>query len=119
MNLKSPIYEKSFNFAINIIHLYKNLVKQKEYIISKQILRSGTSIGANVNEASEAESKKDFVHKMAIASKEARETIYWLKLIKASNIVEIEIDTQIERSEELVRLLTSIVKTSKQNLTNH
>ena len=77
------IQQKSFQFAVRIINLYKYLTNdKKEFVLSKQILRSGTSIGANINEALAAESKKDFVHKLSIAVKEARETYYWLNLLK-------------------------------------
>jgi len=78
----NPIKERSFNFALSIVKLYKILQEKNEFIISKQLLRSGTSIGANIEEASAAQSKKDFLHKMSIASKEARETSYWLRLLK-------------------------------------
>ena len=83
----SPLFKenlietKSFEFSLNIIALYKKLVEENEYVISKQILRSGTSIGANIQEASAAFSKKDFLYKMSISSKEARETKYWLQLL--------------------------------------
>ena len=79
------IQEKSFNFALETIKLYKELCFQREFVISKQLLRSGTSIGANVEEAIAAQSKKDFIHKMSIASKEAHETRYWLKLLRHSD----------------------------------
>jgi four helix bundle protein len=83
---------KSFEFALKIIELYKTLVDSKEYVISKQLLRSGTSIGANVEEAGAAVSKKDFVSKMSIASKEARETKYWLRLLDQSQLVDLELN---------------------------
>ncbi|MBI4972631.1 MAG: four helix bundle protein, partial [Candidatus Omnitrophica bacterium] len=75
------IQQKSFDFALAIIDLYKKLTIAKEFVISKQLLRSATSIGANIEEAIAGQSKKDFLHKMAIASKEARETRYWLRLL--------------------------------------
>ena len=107
------IKNKSYQFSLDIINMYKKMIAQKEFILSKQLLRSGTSIGANVEEASAAQSKKDFISKMAIASKEARETNYWLRLLRDSafckNINYTEI---IENSEEIIRILTSIVKTS-------
>src|SRR3989339_743794 len=81
------IQKKSFDFALKIIELYKELVIQKEFILSKQLLRSGTSIGANVEEALAGQSKKDFIAKMSLASKEARETKYCLKLLQESQIV--------------------------------
>ena len=81
------IKSKSFAFALEIIALYSLLIDNKEFILSKQLLRSGTSIGANVNEALASESRADFIHKMSIASKEARETLYWLELLNISQIV--------------------------------
>jgi four helix bundle protein len=78
------IDERTFKFALSIIELYKYLKEHKEYVLSKQLLRSGTSIGANVEEAQAAQSKKDFTSKMSIASKEARETRYWLRLLDQS-----------------------------------
>lgn len=90
--------------------------KENEFIISKQILRSGTSIGANIEEADAGISKKDFVAKMSIASKEARETLYWLRLIKDSGLTSYNLNNLKDTSQELIRLLTSIVKTSQKNL---
>ncbi|WP_026838517.1 four helix bundle protein [Gillisia sp. JM1] len=110
------IHVKSFDFALQIIELYKQMLNQKEYVLSKQLLRSGTSIGANVEEASAAISKKDFISKMSISAKEARETLYWLKLIEKSQIVKIDVSGLLEKSEELIRILTSIVKTSQGSL---
>ena len=110
---EGPIYNKSFEFALKVVSLYQQLVAQKEFVLSKQLLRCGTSIGANVNEASAGKSKKDFISKMAIASKEARETLYWLRLLKESKIAQIDYTDYISRCEELVRILTAIVKTSQ------
>jgi len=115
-SLPGPTREKSYQFALTIIDLFKRLEEQREYVISKQLLRSGTSIGANVVEASAAESRRDFVHKMAIASKEARETKYWLQLLSDSNLVpEIDVVAEVNQAEELIRLLTSIVKTASRS----
>jgi four helix bundle protein len=86
---ESIIQKKSFSFALEIIQLYGQLQERQEYVISKQLLRSGTSIGANIEEASAGQSKKDFLSKMCIASKEARETRYWLRLLQVSQIVNI------------------------------
>jgi four helix bundle protein len=108
-----PIYTKSFDFSLKILALYQLLISKKEFVISKQLLRCGTSIGANVNEASAGQTKKDFIAKMAIASKEARETLYWLKLLKESNFLEIDYSSYILLCEELIRILTAIVKTSQ------
>jgi four helix bundle protein len=91
MQKENVILNKSFDFALQIIELYKQLVSGKEFILSKQLLRSGTSIGANIEEATAAISKKDFIHKMSIASKEARETRYWLRLPDKSKLVNIDI----------------------------
>jgi len=118
METKGSIYERSFEFALKVIELHKKLTKQREFVLSKQLLRSGTSIGANVNEATAAESKKDFLHKMAIASKEARETLYWLKLLRKSRLIDTDLTIELELCDELVRILTSIVKTTRINLAN-
>jgi four helix bundle protein len=83
---KSIVQTKSFGFALDIIKLYIRLQEEHEWVLSKQVLRSGTSIGANVEEATGGQSTKDFVHKMSIASKEARETVYWLRLLQESDL---------------------------------
>src|SRR6056297_530779 len=113
MKNKGPVYVKSFDFALSIIKLYKRLQAQNEYVLSKQLLRSGTSIGANINEASAAFSKKDFLYKMSIASKEARESLYWLELLKESDLVELKLEKELEDCVELIKLLTAIVKSTK------
>jgi four helix bundle protein len=109
---------KAVDFAIKIIGLYKILVEEKrEYVMSKQLLRSGTSIGALIREAEHAESKADFLHKMNIALKEANETCYWLFLLyKGDYIAESVFNQYNNDSLELVKLLASIVKTTKANL---
>ena len=109
---------KAVDFAIKIIELYKILVEErKEYVMSKQLLRSGTSIGALIREAEHAESKADFLHKMNIALKEANETCYWLFLLyKGGYIAESVFNQYNNDSLELVKLLASIVKTTKANL---
>ena len=81
------IVSKSYAFALEIVKLYKTLAEQKEFVLSKQLLRSGTSIGANIHEGIASESKKDFIHKLGIALKEARETSYWLNLLKDSKYI--------------------------------
>lgn len=116
MKTRGPVYSKSFNFALSVITLYKDLTADREYIVSKQLLRNGTSIGANINEASAAESTKDFIHKMSLASKEARESLYWLKLLEESEITMIDVSPEIEYCTELIKILTSIVKTTKLKL---
>ncbi len=88
---KSIIQVKSFEFALDIIGLYKLLQEEREYVISKQLLRSGTSIGANVEEATAGQSSRDFLSKMSIASKEARETVYWFKLLQQSVLTKIDV----------------------------
>ncbi len=110
---ESIVQRKSFEFALEVIGLYKQLQAQREFVISKQLLRSGTSIGANVEEATAAQSRRDFLSKMAIASKEARETRYWLRLLKESDLVDIELKTEISQIDELIRILTAIVKTTQ------
>lgn len=117
MATKNPIYSKSYVFALKIIEIYKVLASQKEFVLSKQLLRSGTAIGALVREAEHAQSKADFLHKMNIALKEANETLYWLQLLKDSSYIDSTTFNSIyPYSEELVKLLASIVKTTKQNL---
>jgi four helix bundle protein len=113
---KSMIKEKSYAFALRIIALYKELVGQNEYVLSKQLLKAGTSIGANVEEASAGQSRADFIAKMSIASKEARETHYWLRLVRDSEILgNRALDGIISEAEEIGKMLTAIVKTTKQN----
>ena len=113
MNKDNIILTKSFDFALQIIELYKQMKTQNEYVLSKQVLRSGTSIGASVEEAMAGICKRDFTHKMSISSKEARETKYWLRLIQHSQIVDVEVSKLLVQVEELIRILTSIVKTSQ------
>jgi four helix bundle protein len=110
---RSIVKEKSFEFALQIIELYKLLQREKEYVISKQLLRSATSIGANINEALAGESKADFIHKLSISSKEARESLYWLELLEQSQLVEHNYQVYTFKCTELVKMLTSIIKTSK------
>ena len=108
---------KSKDFAIRIVNLYKYLTEDKnEYVLSKQLLRSGTSIGANVTEAECGFSKKDFLAKMYIAFKECAETKYWLELLYSTNyITEKEYNSILSDCEELLKLLSSITKTTKNN----
>ena len=113
----NPVRDKSLAFAIRVVRLYQFLSgEKKEYVISKQLLRSGTSIGANVKEATQAESKPDFIHKMAIALKEASETEYWLEILKETGYLEKKAFDSIQNDcDELVGLLTTIIKTAKRN----
>ena len=112
------IQKKSFEFALAIIVLYKKLVDANEYVISKQLLRSATSVGGNIEEAIAGQSKKDFLHKMAIASKEARESRYWLHLLDKSQIVKIDCKEYLQEVESIINILTKIVKTSSQSIQN-
>lgn len=117
MEKPNIIREKTYQFAIDIIQLYKKMQYQNEYVISRQIVRSGTSIGANVEEATAAQSKKDFVAKMSISSKEARETNYWLRLIRDTSIVDSgDLAELLKKSEEIIKILTSIIKTAQKNI---
>ena len=113
MKKENVILDKTFNFSLKIIELYKYLSNNKEYIISKQLLRSGTSIGANVEESTAAQTKKDFITKMSIASKEARETRYWLRLLKKSQLVSGNYDEYLNDIDEIIKISTSIVKTAQ------
>lgn len=107
------IVTKTFEFALKVIELYKQLLSENEYIISKQLLKSGTSIGANVEEAIAAQSRKDFVSKMSIASKEARETDYWLRLLKESNLTQISVEALIKDINDIINILSKIIITTK------
>lgn len=109
---------KSFAFAVRVVHLYKYLCgEKKEFVLSKQVLRSGTAIGALVREAQQAESKADFVHKMAIALKEANETEYWLFLLSETEYLSAkESESIIADNRELLKLLTSIIKSARQRM---
>ncbi len=115
---ENPLKEKSYTFAIRIIKLYQFLTQEKkEFVLSKQLLRSGTAIGSMIEEANQAESKLDFIHKLSIANKEANETRYWLRLLQDTQYLEEKISTSlINDCEELIKLLISIIKTTKNNL---
>lgn len=110
--MANVVQQKSFDFALRIIRLYSRLQEQREYVLSRQLLRSGTSIGANVTEASAGQSRKDFLSKMSIASKEARETKYWLLLLHESGLAKVGVSAELSDVEELIRKLNSIVKTT-------
>lgn len=111
------IQKKSFEFAIRVVNAYKYLqIEKKEFVLSKQFLRSGTSIGANVEESIGGQSKKDFIAKISIAYKEARETKYWVNLLKATYYLEDkEADSILIDIEELCKILSSILLSSKQS----
>ena len=108
------IVTKTFDFALSVVNLFVQLKKENEFIISKQILRSATSIGANVEEAIAAQSRKDFIHKMSIASKEARETKYWLRLLEKSNLTSISMTNYLIEIEHILNIITKIIKTSQE-----
>ena len=112
---QSIIKDKSYQFAIRIVKFYTFLKdEKKEFILSKQVLRSGTSIGAMVKEALQAESTADFVHKLSIANKEAFETRYWINLLKDTDFIKAELaDSLMNDCEELIKMLVDIIKTSK------
>ena len=113
---ENVIADKSFDFAVRIVKLYKYLCGvKKEYVLSKQLLRSGTSIGANVSEALQGQSKRDFLMKMNIALKETSETKYWLRLLKATEyLTDSEQQPVLDGCVELERILTSIVRTTSE-----
>ena len=116
MMKENIIKDKSFAFALRIIKAYQFLSEKKEYVLSKQMLRSGTAIGAMVREAEQAESSADFVHKMAIALKEANETAYWIELLSQSNYIEAKISVSLKSDLlEILKLLTAIIKSTKNN----
>jgi four helix bundle protein len=115
---QSILSVKSYGFALRIIKLYQFMVdERREYVLSKQILRSGTSIGANIEESVHAQSKIDFVHKLSIAQKEANETNYWLRLLRDAGYIEEKLaESFLSDCDEIQRLLTASIKTVKSNL---
>ncbi|WP_190810928.1 four helix bundle protein [Flagellimonas sp. S3867] len=117
MHKENPLWSKSYDFALKIVQLYKKLNKEKrEYILSKQLLRSGTSIGANISEANGAISKADFSAKVSISYKESLETKYWLSLLKDSDYLDIEqANGLIRDADELSKIMFSILKTTRMN----
>jgi four helix bundle protein len=114
---KNPIREKSYAFSLDIVIFSEKLIKKKEYVMSKQILKSGTSIGANVEEAMQGQSKRDFIAKLQISLKEASETKFWLRLIRDSGYAtQEEVAHLFAQIDEILPLLTSILKSSKRSL---
>jgi four helix bundle protein len=109
------VVTKSYAFALKVVELYKYLTEKKEFVLSKQLLRCGTSIGANIHEAMAGESKKDFIHKLGIALKETRETSYWLNLLKDSNYISIA-QFQLLHLEciSITKILNSIILTTRE-----
>ena len=121
-NNKGALRDKSFVFAIRIVNLYKYLCEEsKEYIMSKQVMRSGTSVGAMIREAEYSESKADFIHKLAIAQKEINETLYWLELLQETEYISNkEFESIYLDATEIIKMITSSIKTVKSTLiTNH
>lgn len=115
----NAVLEKSFNFSIRIIKLFEYLINKNRNIepLLKQLLRSGTSIGANITEAQSAYTKKDFINKLGISLKEARESEYWIRLLTATNHLDKSESASIQSDcEELIKLLTTIIKSSKKNI---
>ena len=116
--MKGPVYDKTRNFSIHIIALYKSLKDAHEFSMADQLLRAATSVGANVREAGAALSKKDFIFKMTIALKEAQESFYWLSILSESNIINYDYNLVLKESDEIIRIITKIIITSKNNLHN-
>ncbi len=107
--------EKSFSFTLDVIEIYRILTSRKEFVLSKQLLRSGTSIGANIRESEHAESRADFIHKLSISLKEANETDYWIDLLSKSSFISQEEFLKLKNAiSEILRLLISIINSSKQ-----
>lgn len=114
----NPLYEKSFRFAVRIVKFYKYLLKKDRNLRSlyEQLLRSGTSIGANVSEAQSAHSKKDFINKLDISLKESRETDFWLKVFHSADLINVhEFESLFKDCDEIERLLVTSIKTAKVN----
>jgi four helix bundle protein len=115
---ENVVKNKSFAFAVRVVKLYQFLGEQKkEFVLSKQLLRSGTSVGAMIREAEHAESKNDFKHKMSIAQKEMNDAIYWLELLKDTNYLNKEQFESINSDAiEIIKLITAIIKSIKANI---
>src|ERR1051326_4167713 len=117
---ESIVAGKAYAFALEIVKVFKLLTyERKEFVLSKQLLRSGTSIGANINEAIAGQSKRDFVYKLNIALKEARETVYWLNLLKDSEYINVvEFESLNNKCGEIIKMLSSIIMTTKERYFN-
>lgn len=114
---ENALKTKSFEFALNSINIYKDLINMKEFILSKQYLRSATSIGANIREANNAQSLPDFIHKLYISQKECDEAQYWLELLYASNYIDkMKFEKLMSNSSEIIKMLKSSILTSKTKL---
>jgi four helix bundle protein len=118
MNRPNPVVDKSFAFAIKIVNVCRTLSsEQKEFVLSKQLLRSGTAVGALIRESQNGESKKDFIHKLAIAQKECDESLYWLDLLLETNYLSKESHLELHgEATELLKLLKSIIISTRKNL---
>ncbi len=117
MKRDNPIQNKSFELGLITIEIYKHLKAQKEFVLARQILRSGTSVGANVEEAIGGQSRKDFLMKITIAYKEARETAFWLRLLKSSGYLNDQLSNPaLTLVNEVLRILGSIQKSTKSSL---
>ena len=112
---KNLIQELSIEISLLATKLFSEMTNQKEFVLSKQFLKSSTSIGANIHEALDAQSRKDFIHKLSISLKEARETEYWLLIIKQSELVKCDTSILSQKVTSAIKVLTSIIKTSKKN----
>ncbi|CAG5083163.1 four helix bundle protein [Parvicella tangerina] len=117
MSVKNILQEKSFEFALAVVCVYKFLkFQEKEFVLSKQLLRSGTAIGALIRESEHAQSRPDFIHKLSIALKESNETDYWIDLLyKSDYLNKIDYESLKQKNLELLKLLTSIIKSTKAN----
>ncbi len=116
MSSENIIIDLTFDFSLKIISLYKLLVENKEYVIARQLFKCATSIGANVEEANAGQSKRDFIAKMSISSKEAREARYWLRLLERSQLVKHDYTPYLNSLEHIINILIKIVKTSQESL---
>ncbi len=115
--MENIIKEKSYAFALRIVSLYKYVCERKEFVLSKQVLRSGTSIGANILESIASQSRKDFINKMSIAHKEARETHYWIRLLRDSNYLEDKIaNSLLNDCDEILKISGKIISTSRKSI---
>jgi four helix bundle protein len=116
---ENVIAAKTYSFSLKAIEVYKSLISEKEYILSKQFLRSATLIGASVEEAIGGQSKRNFIAKLSISYKEAREVHYWIRLLRDSKILEEKVAKElILDSEEILKILTAILKSSKKESSN-
>ena len=113
MKENNTILEKTFQFSLDVVKFYMIHLENKEYVLAKQFLRSGTSVGAMSEEAQGAHSKKDFIAKFEIACKEARETLYWFRILNESQLIKYDYTNYINQIKELLRIITSILNSSK------